>query len=280
MPLFSFVLYNWKKYLDLVKEYHNLMGMNQTDFALMIDIPPQRYSAWRHQKIKPQKKSVEKVHKGIFKLLEKGLSENRIDADNFQIAKSKLDYLRACINLMDLDVLLNLSDNLFQSLVELPEFVYNVEGIPRISAPQASYQSSPSLLRLPLYNRIDEFLSVKYPWEHNRHCVVDKTWLPLVRESSEYFALYLSDSSLSDRIIPGDLAIFEATDNLEEGEIGLFYLDDKDSTIRILRRIKTKVVLTSLPRSKDTIPLVEKLNFEEFKILGRLVAFIGKPPLK
>ncbi len=277
MPLLTFVLYNWKKYLDLVRDYHNQLGVNQTDFALMIDIPPQRYSAWRHQRIKPQKKSVDKVHKGIFSLMDKGIVEGKITQEEYQVAREKLEYLKACINLMDLEQLLNLSDNLFQSLVELPEFIYNIENLPRLAAPQLTYKATvPSLLRIPHFTRLEEMLDIKYPWEHHRQCVIDKNWLLSSKEEIDYFAITVNENNSSDRLKTGDIAIFESTDKLEEGDIGICILDSKETVIRMYQKIKNRISLTPLVGAKDAHPNIEKLNFDDLKIYGRLVCFVGK----
>ena len=282
MPLLSFVLSNWKKYLNLVRKLHNSLGMNQTDFAYMINIPPQRYSAWRHQKIKPQKKSVDKVHRGIIALLDKGVQDKKIEPLESQVFKNKLKYLKTCINLMDLDMLHNLPDYLFQSLVELPEFVNNIQGIPVIESPQADLKMrSPALIRLPLYYSLQEKILARYPWEHQRYCIVDKSWLQVDKEENECFALYVSENTHSERLVPGDLAIFLTTNkDLEEGEIGLFMLNDKETVIRKFSKIKNRVVLLPFPGSRDTTPLIEKLNFDEYKIYGKLLSFIGKIPSK
>jgi phage repressor protein C with HTH and peptisase S24 domain len=80
------------------------------------------------------------------------------------------------------------------------------------------------------------------------------------------FGVYLDGDSMEPRFKNGSLVWIEKTDAVEDGEIGLFFLDGMTYFKKLVKK-KTGTFLVSLNAKYKPIPISE---FSAFKIFGRL----------
>ena len=80
------------------------------------------------------------------------------------------------------------------------------------------------------------------------------------------FGVYLDGDSMEPRFGDGSLVWIEKTDIVENGEIGLFFLDGMTFFKKLVKK-KTGTFLVSLNAKYRPIPIGE---FSSFKVFGRL----------
>ncbi len=96
----------------------------------------------------------------------------------------------------------------------------------------------------------------------------------------EYFAQYASgDSMIDENIYDGDLVVFEKTNQINNGEIGCFCIDDNVATCKKYYNTNSNIILQ--PANQNYAPIV--VDFAEgmnFRILGRLVLVVNNRDLR
>jgi transcriptional regulator with XRE-family HTH domain len=81
------------------------------------------------------------------------------------------------------------------------------------------------------------------------------------------FALHISGDSMEPRFIDGQIVFIHQQNTLENGDIGIFYLDG-DAYIKKLQHDDTGIFLISLNKKYDPIPVKEHSSFT---VLGKVV---------
>lgn len=130
-------------------------------------------------------------------------------------------------------------------------------------------------LTIPLYNdvscgtgifvddNIDEYISLP-----------ESLLLP----SKEYFCQYANgESMVEENINPGDLIVFEKCNQIRNGEIGCFTLDDNIATCKKFYQDTKNQCIILQPANPDYSPLIiNNENQDGFRIIGKLKLVINK----
>lgn len=108
------------------------------------------------------------------------------------------------------------------------------------------------------------------------HISVPVSMLP--NKSAEYFAQYASgDSMIGAGIENGDLLVFEKTQQLDNGQIGTFCIDDNIATCKKFSRVGGNVYLLPANDSFEPIPVAPDNSC--FRVVGVLALKISKKQL-
>lgn len=100
----------------------------------------------------------------------------------------------------------------------------------------------------------------------------------LLSLNKEYFCQYASgDSMIDENINPGDLIVFEKCNQLKNGDIGCFTLEDNIATCKKYYQDNINHCIILQPANSSYSPLiVNNDNFSGFKIIGKLCLVINK----
>ena len=108
------------------------------------------------------------------------------------------------------------------------------------------------------------------------HISVPISMLP--NKSAEYFAQYASgDSMIGAGIESGDLLVFEKTQQLDNGQIGTFCIDDNIATCKKFSRVGGNIYLLPANDSFEPIPVTP--DNACFRVVGVLALKISKKQL-
>jgi repressor LexA len=97
----------------------------------------------------------------------------------------------------------------------------------------------------------------------------------LPNKSADYFAMTANGDSMNDAgIHTGDTLIFRKTDNVENGKIGCFVINDEKAVCKRFNKVNDTIVLTS---ANDKYPptVITKDAASDFRIIGLLVMQIS-----
>ncbi|WP_455683610.1 LexA family protein [Thomasclavelia sp.] len=100
----------------------------------------------------------------------------------------------------------------------------------------------------------------------------------LLSLNKEYFCQYASgDSMIGENINPGDLIVFEKCNQIRNGEIGCFTLDDNVATCKKFYLDNVNQCIILQPANADYNPLViNNDNQIGFRVIGKLSLVINK----
>lgn len=100
----------------------------------------------------------------------------------------------------------------------------------------------------------------------------------LLSTGKEYFCQYANgDSMIGENINPGDLVVFEKCNQIRNGDIGCFTLDDNVATCKKFYHDKTNQCIILQPANPDYNPLIINNNNQtNFRIIGKLSLVINK----
>lgn len=108
--------------------------------------------------------------------------------------------------------------------------------------------------------------------------IIDYVTIPvsmLPNKSAEYFAQYASGDSMEGAgIFEGDLLIFKKTNQVDNGQIGCFCIDDNIATCKKFSLIDGRIYL--LPMNDKYSPIPVTPENECFRIIGLKVLRIGR----
>lgn len=108
--------------------------------------------------------------------------------------------------------------------------------------------------------------------------IIDYVTIPvsmLPNKSAEYFAQYASGDSMEGAgIFEGDLLIFKKTNQVDNGQIGCFCIDDNIATCKKFSLIDGRIYL--LPMNDKYSPIPVTPENECFRIIGLKVLQISK----
>lgn len=108
--------------------------------------------------------------------------------------------------------------------------------------------------------------------------IVDTISLPvsmLPNRSAEYFAQYASgDSMINAGINDGDLIIFKKTNQIDNGQIGCFCIDDNVATCKKFSRIGGSIYLMPANDKYQPIPITPENTC--FRTIGLFVLHVSK----
>lgn len=119
--------------------------------------------------------------------------------------------------------------------------------------------------KIPLYSSISCGSGVFVDDELEEYITIPKRF---VRKGMEYFACVAEgDSMIGKGIKSGDILIFERTQDLNNGDIGCFCIDNEKAFCKIFRNINGIVMLESANDLYD--PIIVNIEKDCFRILGR-----------
>ena len=100
----------------------------------------------------------------------------------------------------------------------------------------------------------------------------------LLNPQKEYFCQYAKGDSMQDESIhSGDLVIFEKTQNLHNGDIGCFSVEDNVATCKKYYKDNTNHCIILQPANNKYSPIIiNEYNYQGFRIIGKLSLVISK----
>lgn len=100
----------------------------------------------------------------------------------------------------------------------------------------------------------------------------------LLNPRKEYFCQYANGDSMKDESIhSGDLIIFEKTQNLNNGDIGCFSIDDNIATCKKYFKDNSQNCIVLQPANDKYSPIIiNEYNYQTFHIIGKLSLIISK----
>ena len=100
----------------------------------------------------------------------------------------------------------------------------------------------------------------------------------LLSPSKEYFCQYADgDSMINENINQGDLIVFEKSNQIRNGEVGCFTIDDNVATCKKFYRDDNNHCIILQPANPEYTPIV--INQESqagFRVIGKLTLVINK----
>ena len=174
-------------------------------------------------------------------------------------------------------------------VVKLPNEAPRTRALPVPDAPPAAPGFAPTVIRgdftsrfpavraaneaaaiqLPLYGRIAAGLPIEALRDNGAQIEVPLAMLG----NGEHYALQVDgDSMIEAGILDGDTVIIRKGETAENGEIIVALVDDREVTLKRLRRRGNSVLLE--PANKDHP--VQMLPADQVKVQGRLVALLRK----
>lgn len=98
--------------------------------------------------------------------------------------------------------------------------------------------------------------------------------LSMMAADKEHFFLRVQGDSMNLKFNDGDLILVEQRDTIEDGDIGVFLIKGEEATVKRFRMLSTSIALE--PMSTNQSYLIQFYKFDEIKVLGKVVSFIGK----
>ena len=100
----------------------------------------------------------------------------------------------------------------------------------------------------------------------------------LLSSRKDYFCQYADgDSMIDENIQSGDLIIFEKTQQLNNGDVGCFGIEDNIATCKkYFNDSKQHCIILQPANDKYSPIIINEYNYHEFKIIGKLALVISK----
>lgn len=130
-------------------------------------------------------------------------------------------------------------------------------------------------LVIPLYNDVSCGTGMFVDDNINEYISLPES---LLSPHKEYFCQYANgDSMIDENINPGDLIVFEKINNLRNGDIGCFTIEDNVATCKKFYRDNSNQCIILQPANPEYSPIViNQENQAGFKIIGKLSLVINK----
>ncbi len=130
-------------------------------------------------------------------------------------------------------------------------------------------------ITIPLYNDISCGTGIFVDDNIDEYIALPESLLSL---NKEYFCQYASgDSMIGENINPGDLIVFEKCNQIRNGEIGCFTIEDNIATCKKFYRDNKNQCIILQPANPDYNPIIiNNNNQNEFRIIGKLSLVINK----
>lgn len=98
----------------------------------------------------------------------------------------------------------------------------------------------------------------------------------MLHANKEYFANYASgDSMINQNINNGDLMIFEKCNQINNGQIGSFIINDEQATCKIFKRDSKTGLIMLLPANNAYDPIPIEPDNQDFRVVGKLALVIN-----
>lgn len=99
----------------------------------------------------------------------------------------------------------------------------------------------------------------------------------LLKAKKEYFCQYADgDSMIEENILPGDLLVFEKTQNIENGQVGCFCIDDNMAICKKFYLDEASHIITLQPANSKYAPIIVTVESMNFHVVGKLSLVINK----
>ncbi len=97
-----------------------------------------------------------------------------------------------------------------------------------------------------------------------------------LKSDYEYFYLKVQGDSMNLRFPEGNLVLVQKQDTLEDGEIGVFLIDDQDATVKKYRKDGNFIILDPMSTNPSNITQIYNIKEIPVKIIGKVILHIGK----
>lgn len=148
---------------------------------------------------------------------------------------------------------------------------YSLTAYVKENPDTSKYYSIGSMTKIPVVSKITPQDPLIY--EDN---IVDYISIPSEElPRGEYFGIRVSGDSMNlSHLIDGCIAIVIKQDILENGEIGIFILDDRDAEIK--RYIRNGYTISLMPHSTNPahLPMIIDMRKTSIKIIGKIIQSI------
>lgn len=153
------------------------------------------------------------------------------------------------------------------------EMMANYFGIPKSELIEKAVSPRPVPYQIPLYSSISCGLGMFID-----DCVEDYIAVPdrYIHKGHEYFAnTACGDSMIGAGIHDGDVLVFERTPTVENGEIGVFCIDNNDAVCKTFRRLSNGLIMLESSNPKYDPIMIDCTN-ECFRTIGKLIGSFRK----
>lgn len=130
-------------------------------------------------------------------------------------------------------------------------------------------------ITIPLYNDISCGTGIFVDDNIDEYIALPESLLSL---NKEYFCQYASgDSMIGENINPGDLIVFEKCNQIRNGEIGCFTIEDNVATCKKFYHDNKNQCIILQPANPDYTPIIINSNNQTgFRVIGKLSLVINK----
>lgn len=90
-------------------------------------------------------------------------------------------------------------------------------------------------------------------------------------KKKDLFGLVIKGDSMSKIIPDGDIAVFEKTNSLDNGEIGAILVNGNDATVKKFYKLTDSVLLEPVSYNDIHEPMIIKENSQDVSIIGKYV---------
>lgn len=128
--------------------------------------------------------------------------------------------------------------------------------------------------RLPLYSELSCGQGIFVDDNIEEYIALPES---LLSDSKEYFCQFaVGDSMIDENIVPGDLLVFEKTQHIENGQIGVFCIDDNVATCKKFYHDEVSNIITLQPANSKYAPIIVTIESMSFHVVGKLSLVINK----
>ncbi|NBK96412.1 MAG: XRE family transcriptional regulator [Erysipelotrichia bacterium] len=130
-----------------------------------------------------------------------------------------------------------------------------------------------SFLKIPLYEGLSCGMGGYVDEMANDYISIPASML---RPNKQYFANYASgDSMINQNINDGDLIIFEKCNEIQNGQVGSFIIEDEQATCKIFKRDSKTGLIMLLPANNAYDPIPINPANDTFRVIGKLALVIN-----
>lgn len=191
---------------------------------------------------------------------EKGLTQEQL-GDAFNITKTGISYWENGKTMPNMDMVGKLAS------------YFGVTTDYLIKEKNSDISPRPVPYQIPLYSSISCGLGMFID-----DCVEDYIAVPdrYIHKGHEYFAnTACGDSMIGAGIHDGDVLVFERTPTVENGEIGVFCIDNNDAVCKTFRRLSNGLIMLESSNPKYDPIMIDCTN-ECFRTIGKLIGSFRK----
>ena len=169
----------------------------------------------------------------------------------------------------------NRVENLKKETIQKLSEIFEVPAFYFLGIDEPEQPTLTNSITSPLYNDISCGTGIFVDDNIDEYIALPESLLSL---NKEYFCQYANgDSMVGENINPGDLIVFEKCNQIRNGEIGCFTIEDNVATCKKFYRDNDNQCIILQPANPDYNPLIiNRDNQAGFRVIGKLCLVINK----